>query len=360
MTKHDVIQTDNVIVKNKGGIMKNFVKTLAGLAGNENGYLAINTIIAGYYRKKIREIIQKNTDSFSVFHFCSTSLIKEENGISYFRIEKIGNAESAIITSEGNFIIPFNEYDCLFCYDEDTIKYSLNNETYLIGFDGKIKTKHNIEGKTYYYPKNNNNITDKIAEEIISELKNTKETNIYLDILKNIQKNWEDTQQIVEKNTKLLEASSLSYSVLEGIYSETRFFMNEKNKRFFMLRDKETKKCALVSAKGIMLSDFKYDDILGFVNGECDFICAIKNSKIGLLDCLGNVVVKPEYDNVISFSDGLAAVRKNSKTGYINSTGKMVIPQIYDKGENFCFGSAKVTLNGENFYINRRGERIEE
>lgn len=293
--------------------MKDFVKNLCG---SESYYPAINTIISWYYIRKVREIIQKNTTEFSVFHFASTRLIQEKNGISYFRIEKI-----------------------------------TNKETYFINFDGKIREKHESKTKT--------KIPDKIAEKIIEELRNDKEENLYLNLLKQTEARWRENQQTVEKNTKLLEASPFSCSIFDGRYSESRFFTNERNKRFFMLRDKTTNKCALINAKGEMISDFIYDDIFGFIDEEENFIFVVKDSKSGLIDCLGNVVAETVYDNIDSFSDGLAMVRQNGKTGYINSTGQIAIPLIYDKGESFFFGSAKVTLNDKTFYINRNGERIE-
>ena len=84
----------------------------------------------------------------------------------------------------------------------------------------------------------------------------------------------------------------------------------------------------------------------------------IINGKCGLLDCLGNIVVEPISDDVVSFYEGLAIIKQDKKFGYIDSLGKIAIPVIYDDAKAFNFGKAEVQLNGETFYINRKGEAL--
>jgi hypothetical protein len=48
--------------------------------------------------------------------------------------------------------------------------------------------------------------------------------------------------------------------------------------------------------------------------------------KYGFIDKTGKEVIKPQYQEVHPFSEGLALVEKNDKYGYIDRTGKEVIP----------------------------------
>lgn len=52
--------------------------------------------------------------------------------------------------------------------------------------------------------------------------------------------------------------------------------------------------------------------------------------------------IKPQYEEALLFSEGLAAVKKNGKWGYIDETGKVVIPFQYDQAYTFNEGKAVV------------------
>lgn len=51
--------------------------------------------------------------------------------------------------------------------------------------------------------------------------------------------------------------------------------------------------------------------------------------KFGLLDKNENQILPLEYDESISFIDGLAIIKKNDKYGFIDITGKKITPIIY-------------------------------
>lgn len=54
------------------------------------------------------------------------------------------------------------------------------------------------------------------------------------------------------------------------------------------------------------------------------------NSLYGFSDQNNNIIIPAIYNEVSSFSEGLAAVKLNEKWGYINEKGEEVIPFIYD------------------------------
>lgn len=50
----------------------------------------------------------------------------------------------------------------------------------------------------------------------------------------------------------------------------------------------------------------------------------IKNGKWGYIDKTRKIVIKPQFDDVESFSEGLARVEIGYKKGYIDKTRKYV------------------------------------
>ena len=77
------------------------------------------------------------------------------------------------------------------------------------------------------------------------------------------------------------------------------------------------------------------------------------NALWGYIDRQGKWVVKPQFQNAESFSDGLGCVSvstpgaKNpngTKVGYINKKGEFVIPPKFDYGNPFREGVAAVVV----------------
>ena len=73
----------------------------------------------------------------------------------------------------------------------------------------------------------------------------------------------------------------------------------------------------------------------------------------------GEVFAKAKYDEVGSFSEGLARVEKDGKDGFINKKGEEVVKVgKYDKVEYFNEGMACVEKDGKWGFINKKGEEI--
>lgn len=91
-----------------------------------------------------------------------------------------------------------------------------------------------------------------------------------------------------------------------------------------------------------------------------------KGNLYGFINNKGEIVVKPQYNTVGLFSEGLCAVVKRenneSKLGYINYTGELVIDlqfqQYLYEGSDFSEGLAVIRLNNKSGYINRKGEIV--
>lgn len=65
----------------------------------------------------------------------------------------------------------------------------------------------------------------------------------------------------------------------------------------------------------------------------------------------------PRFQNVGSFSEGLAPVQTSSgKWGYINQNNAFVIPPRFEEAKEFKGNRAAAKINGKWGFINKRGE----
>ncbi|MBT2644687.1 WG repeat-containing protein [Bacillus sp. ISL-41] len=100
----------------------------------------------------------------------------------------------------------------------------------------------------------------------------------------------------------------------------------------------------------------KYNEVGEFING----IAMIRiTQSYGLINKEGKEIVKPQYEEIASFQEGLAKVSKNGKSGFIDQTGKVVIPLKYDSADSFKNGYARVGLNYKSYYIDNNGNITE-
>jgi len=86
-------------------------------------------------------------------------------------------------------------------------------------------------------------------------------------------------------------------------------------------------------------------------------------SKIGFVDTKGDLVIKNQYDNALSFDGGLVWVAKNSGFtpvwGCVNRAGAIVIPCIYTTLREFHDERAFVTLlNKKQGFIDKAGHMV--
>lgn len=88
------------------------------------------------------------------------------------------------------------------------------------------------------------------------------------------------------------------------------------------------------------------------------FVVVKKNSKIGFMDKIGQIIIDFQYDNASDFREGLAVVVMNNKSGFIDKTGKLVIPFNYDETTKFFNGIASVRIGNQWGAINNQGELI--
>lgn len=85
------------------------------------------------------------------------------------------------------------------------------------------------------------------------------------------------------------------------------------------------------------------------------FIATLSVSLLSLSAC--GTTKGPKYQNVRSFSEGLAPVQaSNGRWGYINTNNHWVIPAKFEDAQEFKSDRAAVKLNNKWGFINKRGE----
>lgn|GEM_PF-2709833 len=76
------------------------------------------------------------------------------------------------------------------------------------------------------------------------------------------------------------------------------------------------------------------------------------------IDPQGQTVIRPQYTQAWSFSEGLAAIQREEGTGFIDKTGAVVIPLRYHKVYAFFEGVAQVKKEDKWGMIDRSGKEL--
>jgi hypothetical protein len=119
-----------------------------------------------------------------------------------------------------------------------------------------------------------------------------------------------------------------------------------------------SKKHGCVNTKNELVVPIIYDEIRSFSEGLAPFL---KDGKYGYLDNLGNIAIQPTYEYVDAFHEGMAAVGLNDKTGFIDRNGNLIIEPKFECVSYFSEGLCAVSTNpdwGDFYYIDQRGKII--
>ena len=78
--------------------------------------------------------------------------------------------------------------------------------------------------------------------------------------------------------------------------------------------------------------------------------------KFGFVDDSGQFKIAAAFDDVLPFSDGMAAVRLGDKWGFVDSSGHVVIPPAFEAAYYFRDGVATARTGETNVLINKEGK----
>lgn len=96
--------------------------------------------------------------------------------------------------------------------------------------------------------------------------------------------------------------------------------------------------------------DIDYSNI-----SDKDIFPFIQNGKYGYKITSGTVLIYPQFDNALYFSEGLAPVFISGKWGYVDLRGNIIVPAQYDEVGSFFMGAAWAKKNGEETYLDCNG-----
>lgn len=124
--------------------------------------------------------------------------------------------------------------------------------------------------------------------------------------------------------------------------------------------DNDTKLYGVIDKDGKNILKPTFEEMTMFENGLSRFK---KNNMWGLINEKGVILLQPKFETEyvfckLGFNDGLISVNKNGKYGYYSEKGSLVIEHKFDFTEQFCDGIAWVELNGKYCFINKLGKYI--
>ena len=133
------------------------------------------------------------------------------------------------------------------------------------------------------------------------------------------------------------------YIDLDTAYTGPAQFIDENGKFGFTGKD------------GQVIIQPQFDDTIGFSDGIAGVMIG---EKWGFIDETGNMIIKPQFDQVEYFSDGLAGVMVGEKWGFIDETGNMIIKPQFDEIDSFASGQAGIRIGKKWGYIDKTGNII--
>jgi hypothetical protein len=91
--------------------------------------------------------------------------------------------------------------------------------------------------------------------------------------------------------------------------------------------------------------------------GLRDGIAGVRiDGRWGFIDRSGSFVVKPEYEELRSFSEGCACVRRDGKWGMIDTDGRLVLECQFDELEPLNTGMAPAKIDGKAGFLSATGK----
>ena len=120
-------------------------------------------------------------------------------------------------------------------------------------------------------------------------------------------------------------------------------------------------KAGVINTRGWIIVKPQFDSIRLFSEGLAviqvgDF--GSPSTQYGYIDKTGRVVVEPQFTSADSFHEGLAVVQDQAsgKKGYLDTTGQFAIAPQFDEAARFRGGLARVEIGAQLGYINHSGE----
>ena len=140
---------------------------------------------------------------------------------------------------------------------------------------------------------------------------------------------------VIAQNFGFAQRFSGNYAIIEG-----------KNSKY-----------GVIDKKGNLVIPFEYEDLS---NLSEDFVIYKENGKYGFIDIKNHKKSEPVFDKTSKFKEAACAVQKNGVWGFINKKGEMVIEPKYRSVSDFSEGLAAVSFSEHTTagYINKKGQMV--
>lgn len=110
-----------------------------------------------------------------------------------------------------------------------------------------------------------------------------------------------------------------------------------------------------IDRDGEMVINPQFDDALAFTEGLAPVQVG---DRWGYINHSGDTVISPQFNEAESFSEELAAVLVGDRWGYIDPTGNMIINPQFNNVESFSEGLAAVLVGNRYGYIDPIGDMV--
>ena len=161
---------------------------------------------------------------------------------------------------------------------------------------------------------------------------------------------------IISKNLIHVTLENGKVKVIKWDGEKTTEFHSEQNCDDYNLTwVVSDKKWGALNNFGELVIPFEYDE-KGKVDFKTKHIPIKKNSKIGLIDTLGKVMVPFLFDYISTFNDGLGGAMRNGYWGVIDLKGNIIIPFKYTG--LYLSDIIRVKRNDEYIVFNREGKPL--
>jgi hypothetical protein len=120
-----------------------------------------------------------------------------------------------------------------------------------------------------------------------------------------------------------------------------------------------TSQWGFIDKTGKIVVEPRYQEVYSFSEGLAVFNAGSSEApEYGYIDKTGKVAIQPQFSYASSLSEGLALVKNKGKYGYIDKKGKVVIEPKYEQAGSFSEGLAQIIINKKGGYINKNGKVV--
>ena len=280
---------------------------------------------------------------------CKYDYIRDfSNGFSAVLIVDSNKKDKwGLINTIGKEVVPCI-YDKISILSNDLANVTLNDKIGLINTAGKVVVPCNYDSEIIF----NDNYAAVSIDNKWGFIDNSY--NEFVPCKYDFVWDFEDNLAMVEKDEKMGLVDITGKEVIPCDFYAIKVLDDD------LAKVKQENKIGLFSIKrNQIIIPCEYDNVYSFSEGLAKVIL---NGKYGMVNNLGTVIVPCEYDVVKKINGNLIVVKSNEKFGFFNTIGKQISECQYDQACIFHDGIARVAMgnwsDSKFGYIDSKGIEI--